>query len=61
MGLQTWRNAPKGKILKDAGKVKHEIAKQLAEEEYKLFRITQDKNFESDFEKETKKISSKKK
>lgn len=48
-------------ILKDAGKVKHEVAKQLAEKEYEKFRITQDKNFESDFEKETKKISDKKK
>ena len=48
-------------ILKDAGKVKHEVAKQLAEKEYEKFRITQDKNFESDFEKETRKISDKKK
>ena len=122
MGLQTWKNAPQGKILKtdvsiaknyliekeikelervvtmyldyaenqaarqipmkmsewiqkldaflqfneyqilmDAGKIKHEVAKQLAEKEYEKFRITQDKNFESDFEKETKKISDKKK
>jgi len=48
-------------ILKDAGKVTHELAKQLAEMEYEKFRITQDKNFESDFEKEIKKISDKKK
>lgn len=48
-------------ILKDAGKVKHEVAKHLAEKEYEKFRITQDKNFESDFESETKKISDKKK
>jgi hypothetical protein len=48
-------------ILKDAGKVKHEVAKQLAEKEYEKFRVTQDENFESDFEKETKKISGKKK
>lgn len=48
-------------ILKHAGKVKHEVAKELAEKEYEKFRITQDKNFESDFEKETKKISDKKK
>ena len=43
-------------ILKDAGKVKHEVAKQLAEKEYEKFRITQDKIFESDFEKEINKI-----
>lgn len=48
-------------ILKDAGIVKHEVAKQLAEKEYEKFRVSQDKNFESDFEKETKKISDKKK
>lgn len=48
-------------ILKDAGKVSHEVAKQLAEKEYEKFRITQDQNFESDFEIETKKISSNKK
>lgn len=48
-------------ILKDAGTVKHEVAKQLAEKEYEKFRVSQDDNFESDFEKETKKISDKKK
>ena len=48
-------------ILKDAGKVSHEVAKQLAEKEYEKFRVIQDKRFESDFEKETRKISDKKK
>ena len=48
-------------ILKNAGKVKHEVAKRLAEEEYEKFRVSQDKNFESDFEKETRKISDRKK
>ncbi len=47
-------------ILKNAGKVKHEVALQLAEKEYEKFRITQDKNFESDFEKEMKGITNKK-
>jgi hypothetical protein len=37
-------------ILKDAGKISHEVAKQLAEQEYEKYRITPDKNFESDFE-----------
>ncbi len=40
-------------ILNDAGKVSHEIAIQLAEEEFKIFRVEQDRNFESDFEKAT--------
>lgn len=122
MGLQTWKNAPKGKILKsdvavaknyliekeikelerivsmyldyaenqaarqlpmkmadwiakldaflqfneyqilnDAGKISHGVAVNLAEKEYEKFRIEQDKNFESDFDKEVKKISAKSK
>jgi hypothetical protein len=39
-------------ILKDAGKISHEIAMKLAEQEYEKFRMIQDKNFESDFDKE---------
>jgi hypothetical protein len=46
-------------ILKDAGKVRHDVAMKLAEKEYEKFRITQDKNFESDFDKEVKKLTSK--
>jgi hypothetical protein len=45
------------KILKDAGKVSHEVAKTLAEKEYEKYRVIQDKNFESDFDKELKKIT----
>ncbi len=48
-------------ILKDAGKIKHEVAKQLAEDEFERFRIIQDENFVSDFESEIKKISDHKK
>jgi hypothetical protein len=48
-------------ILKDAGKVSHEVAIKLAEKEYDKFRIMQDQNFESDFDKEIKKIKSNKK
>lgn len=43
-------------LLKDAGKVSHEVAILLAEQEYQKFRIEQDKSFESDFDKEIKKI-----
>ncbi len=49
------------KILKDAGKVSHEVAKKLAEKEYEKYRVIQDKNFESDFDKEVKKITPPKK
>ena len=43
-------------ILKDAGKVKHEVALKLAGEEYDKFRVVQDKNYESDFDEEVKKV-----
>lgn len=48
-------------VLKDAGKVSHEEAISYAEKEFDKFRIIQDKNFESDFDKEVKKLTSKKK
>ncbi|MEO9146924.1 MAG: RhuM family protein [Ginsengibacter sp.] len=44
-------------ILKDAGKVSHEVAVKLANKEYEKFRVIQDQNFVSDFEQEVKKIS----
>lgn len=47
-------------ILKDAGNVSHEVAKKLAEKEYDMFRVQQDKAFESDFDKAVKKLNAKK-
>jgi len=44
------------KVLSDAGRISHEVAKSLAEGEYDKFRVTQDKTFESDFEKTAKRI-----
>ena len=44
-------------ILNDAGKVSAEIAKLHAETEFEKYRVIQDKSFESDFDKEVKKIS----
>jgi hypothetical protein len=46
-------------ILKDAGKVSHEVAKTLAEREYEAFRIAQDRAFESDFERVAKRVTAK--
>jgi hypothetical protein len=43
-------------ILNNAGKVSREVAKALAEEEYSKFRVIQDRNFESDFEKAAKRL-----
>ena len=45
-------------ILKDAGKISAEIAKDYAESEFEKYRIIQDRLFESDFDKETRKLES---
>ena len=49
------------KILNDAGNVSHEVAKKIAESEFERFRIVQDNNFESDFDKTFKHIKPPKK
>jgi hypothetical protein len=41
-------------ILKDKGKISALEAKLKAEQEYNKFRMIQDKNYESDFDKEIK-------
>jgi len=41
-------------ILQDAGKVSAEIAKNYAETEFKKYRITQDRIFESYFDRQIK-------
>jgi hypothetical protein len=47
-------------VLSNAGSVSAEVAKRLAEEQYASFRIQQDRRFESDFEKEVKRIEASK-
>lgn len=44
------------KILDNSGKISHETAKRIAESHYEKFRVIQDREFESDFDKEVKKI-----
>lgn len=44
-------------ILKDAGKISHEVALKLAESEFDKFRVIQDHNYESDFDEEVKKLN----
>ena len=46
-------------VLKDAGKVSHDVAVQLAEGEYEKFRVQQDRDYISDFDKEVKRITGK--
>lgn len=43
-------------ILKDSGKVSHEVAAALAESEYDKYRANQDRMLESDFDREVKKL-----
>lgn len=47
-------------VLTNAGSVSAEVAKRLAEEQFAAFRVQQDQRFESDFEKEIKRIEQKK-
>ena len=46
-------------VLANAGEVSAAVAKRLAEEQYDKFRVGQDREFESDFEAEVKRIESK--
>lgn len=46
-------------VLKDAGRISASIAKELAEKEYSKYRVVQDKAYESDFDKEIKRIAGK--
>jgi hypothetical protein len=46
-------------VLANAGRASAEVAKRLAEEQYDKFRVRQDREFESDFEAEVKRIESK--
>jgi len=41
--------------LINAGKISHEVAEALALEEYEKYRVIQDKNYISDFDREIKK------
>lgn len=43
-------------VLKNTGTITNEIAKKLAEGEYKKFRVKQDAEFESDFDKVIRKL-----
>jgi len=46
-------------ILKDAGKISAKVANELAEGEYEKFRVEQDRLYESDFDREVKRVLSK--
>jgi len=42
-------------ILNNAGKISHEVAEALALGEYEKFRVNQDRDYVSDFDREVKK------
>jgi hypothetical protein len=47
-------------VLANAGRVSHEVAKELAEKQYEALNAIQDRSFESDFERVSKKLLSRK-
>ena len=54
--LNTFLKFSEYELLNNLGKVSHEVAEALALEEYEKYRIEQDKNYISDFDKEVKKL-----
>ncbi|MBU4338970.1 virulence RhuM family protein, partial [Patescibacteria group bacterium] len=46
-------------ILTNAGKVSHEVAEALALKEYEKYRVIQDKNYITDFDREIKQLKNK--
>ncbi len=47
-------------ILTNAGSISHEVALALANKEYEIYRVIQDRDYISDFDKEIKRITGKK-
>ncbi|MBU2102249.1 MAG: virulence RhuM family protein, partial [Candidatus Omnitrophica bacterium] len=58
MAMKDWSEY---EILMNAGKISHEVAEALALEEYEKYRVTQDKNYVSYFDREVKKLLDSKK
>jgi hypothetical protein len=51
MGLTTWHDAPDDNaLLKNAGSISAEIAREHAECEFEKYRIVQDRLFQSDYD-----------
>jgi len=59
--LDTFLEFDDREILKDAGKITAKLAKEYAESEFGKFRPRQDLEYQSDFDKEVKKIQQGKK
>lgn len=69
MYMENWKNEVENslkvfhyEVLENKGKISHELAKEKAFGEYEKYKVIQDKNYVSDFDKlliETKKIEDK--
>jgi hypothetical protein len=57
--LNTFLQFNEKEVLQHVGKISHELAIEKAENEYDKYRVIQYKNYESDFDKEIKKIGKK--
>jgi hypothetical protein len=58
--LDRFLEADDRSILQDSGKISAQLAKEFAESEFEKYRVIQDRLFESDFDREVKKIEGKK-
>jgi hypothetical protein len=58
--LDVFLSADDREVLDNSGEISAQIAKDHAESEFEKYRITQDRLFESDFDKTIKKLISKK-
>ena len=54
--LDRFLEADDRSILQDSGRISAQLAKEFAESEFEKYRIIQDRLFESDFDREVKKI-----
>ena len=57
--LDRFLEADERSVLQDSGRISAQIAKEYAESEFEKYRIIQDRLFESDFDREIKKITGK--
>ena len=59
--LDTFLQFNEKEVLQDSGRVSHEVAVALAENEYEKYKTIQDRALESDFDREAKKLLDSKK
>ena len=57
MSMQDWvdQTNNRRKVLNGKGKISHDVAMQKAEKEYEVFRVKQDREYVSEFDREVEK------